>query len=114
MGRQPSEEVLVFASRPSLRWIVPVAVLALAFALAGLGNLVKASAADALPPRSAKQLLVDLQTARPQALSGTVVQRADLGLPELPNVRGGSGSSHLSSLVSGNHTLRGWYSRPDK
>ena len=46
----------------------------------------------ALPPRTAAQLLVDVQTARLDGLSGTVVQRADLGLPALPlaGLAGGS------------------------
>jgi outer membrane lipoprotein-sorting protein len=46
-------------------------------------------------------------------LSGTVVQNADLGLPSLPGV-GGSGSSDLTSLVSGSHTLRLWYAGPNR
>jgi outer membrane lipoprotein-sorting protein len=41
------------------------------------------------------------------------MQRADLGLPSLPGV-GGQGSSELTSLVSGRHTLRVWYAGPDQ
>jgi outer membrane lipoprotein-sorting protein len=66
-----------------------------------------------LPPRTAAQLLVDLQTAQLDGLSGTVVERADLGLPALPSLLGEQ-SSELTSLVSGKHTLRVWYSGPDK
>jgi outer membrane lipoprotein-sorting protein len=66
-----------------------------------------------LPPRTAAQLLVDLQTAQLDGLSGTVVERADLGLPALPSLLGDQ-SSELTSLVSGKHTLRVWYSGPDK
>jgi outer membrane lipoprotein-sorting protein len=40
------------------------------------------------------------------------VQRSDLGLPALPGA--GRGSADLTSLVSGTHTLRVWYSGPDK
>ena len=40
------------------------------------------------------------------------MQNADLGLPSLPGV-GGSGSSDLTSLVSGSHTLRLWYAGPE-
>ena len=36
-----------------------------------------------LAPRTAHDLLVDLQKARPTPLSGTVVQTMDLGLPDL-------------------------------
>jgi outer membrane lipoprotein-sorting protein len=102
----------VLTSRPGLRWLVPAGA-----ALAVLGGGVAIGAITAatdpsLPTRSAAQLLTDLQTARLDGLSGTVVARADLGLPPLP--MGGTGSSELSSLVSGTHTLRVWYSGPDQ
>jgi outer membrane lipoprotein-sorting protein len=102
----------VFTSRPALRWIVPVAAIALV--AGGAGTMLQADAAGALPPRSAKQLLVDLQTARPGSFSGTVVQQANLGLPELPGLQGGDDSSDLASLVSGNHTLKVWYDGPQR
>lgn len=104
----------VLDSRPGLRWLVPAAAAA---AVIGGGVAVGALAAAAdpsLPPRSAAELLVDLSTARLDGLSGTVVQRADLGLPALPNLGGGQGSSELGSLVAGTHTLRVWYSGPSK
>ena len=49
---------------------------------------------------------------RSTGLSGTIVQNADLGLPSLPGV-GGSGSSDMTSLVAGSHTLRLWYAGPN-
>ena len=100
----------VLASRPGLRWLVPVSA---AVAVLGGGLAVGAitAAADrSLPSRSAADLLVDLQTARVDGLSGTVVARADLGLPAIP-VPGG-GSSELSALLTGTHTLRVWYAAP--
>jgi outer membrane lipoprotein-sorting protein len=98
---------------PALRWTVPaVAAAAVIGGGAAVGTLT-ASADPDLPPRNAAQLLVDLQTARLDGLSGTVVQRADLGLPNLP-VQGGGDSSDLSSLISGKHTLRVWYAGPDQ
>src|SRR5439155_3025549 len=99
----------IFMTRPAARWLVPSVVAAAAIGGGALINTVTASAAPTLPPRSAAQLLVDLQTARLDGMSGTVVERADLGLPSLPGI-GGSGSSDLSSLVSDSHTLRVWYS----
>lgn len=103
----------MLTSRPALRWTVPIAVLALAL-LASTGvPLLRADAAGALPPRTAEQLLVDLQTAEPEPLSGTAVYRADLGLPALP-IDAGEGSSDLSSLVSGTHTLKVWYDGPQR
>jgi hypothetical protein len=102
----------IFTTRPTARWLVPVAVAAVALGGGALVNTLSAVAAPSLPPRTAAQLLVDLQTARLDGLSGTVVQRADLGLPALPAIAG-QGSSDLTSLVSGSHTLRVWYSGSD-
>lgn len=100
------------ANRPAwLRWLVPaVAVIATTAGAAALKTA--ASAEPRLPARNAAQLLVDLQTARVDGLSGMVTERADLGLPALPGL-GGQGASDLSSLISGTHTLRVWYSGPN-
>ncbi|MGZ4493718.1 MAG: LolA family protein [Nocardioides sp.] len=101
----------VFARRPHLRWLVPLlAVLLLTAGGSALGAIT-AAARGGLPHRSAAQLLVDVQKARLDGLSGTIVQNADLGLPSLPGA-GGSGSSDMTSLVSGSHTLRLWYAGP--
>jgi outer membrane lipoprotein-sorting protein len=85
--------------------------------LAGAGPLVTsltATARGTLPARTAAQLLVDVQHARVDGLSGTIVQTADLGFPALPSVGGrGGGSASFSSLVSGSHTMRLWYAGPD-
>jgi outer membrane lipoprotein-sorting protein len=99
--------------RPALRWAVPALVAALTVGVIGGWRVLVADAAPSLPPRSAAQLLVDLQTARVDAFSGTVVQKADLGLPPLPAI-GGQGSADLQSLVSGTHTLRVWYAGPQR
>ncbi|MBA3338895.1 MAG: hypothetical protein H0T54_03960 [Geodermatophilaceae bacterium] len=99
----------LLSSRPALRWVVPLAIVAVALTANVAGRALSAGADPALPPRSAAQLLVDLQTSAVAGLSGTVVQRADLGLPELPVALGGQGSSDFSALVSGTHALRLWY-----
>ncbi len=103
----------VLTNRPGLRWLVPagaaVAVLGGGLAI----GAITAAADPSLPARSAAELLTDLQNAKVDGLSGTVVARADLGLPALP-IAGGAGSSDLTSLVSGTHTLRVWYSGPDQ
>ncbi|GCD92111.1 hypothetical protein [Nocardioides sp. LS1] len=102
-----------FARRPVLRWLAPlVAALLLASAGATIATI-SAGARDALSPRSAAQLLVDVQKARVAGLSGTIVQTSNLGLPALPNV-GGRSSADFTSLVSGSHTLRVWYAGPSK
>jgi len=97
--------------RPALRWLVPAAV---AVVLVGGGSAIGAISAAArggLPHRTAAQLLVDVQNARLDGLSGTIAQSSDLGLPALPGM--GSGSSDMTSLVSGSHTLRLWYAGPE-
>jgi outer membrane lipoprotein-sorting protein len=107
----------VFADHPRARWAVPTGALA-CIAVGGLIANQAASASPDLAPRTAAQLLVDVQKARLSGLSGTVVQTSNLGLPELPGISSGSGmgggSSSLSSMVSGTHTWRVWYAGQDK
>lgn len=101
----------IFLDHPRARWAVPGAVLA-CIAAGGLVTNQVASADPSLPPRTAAQLLVDVQKARLSGLSGTVVQTSNLGLPDLPGMGGsgpGGGSSSLTSMVSGTHTWRVWY-----
>ncbi|GIG56356.1 membrane protein [Longispora fulva] len=92
-----------------LRWAVPVGIVTTVAAVVGFSQIAGATDAPDLPKRTASQLLVDLQNARLDALSGTVVQRADLGLPAIA-----ANGSDFTSLVSGNHTLKVWYAGPDK
>ncbi len=101
----------ILSKTPLLRWIVPVAAAVLLLGGGWAATRLTASAQERLPSRTAAQLLVDVQQARLDGLSGTIVQRADLGIPALP---GGTGSSDLTSLVSGSHTLRVWFSGPDR
>jgi len=106
----------IFERSPALRWAVPaVTAVALVGGGSAIGGL-NAIADSGLSARSAAQLLVDVQQARLDGLSGTVVQRADLGLPDLPiaGAEGGAGSSNLTSVVSGTHTMRVWFAGPDK
>ncbi len=101
----------IFQSRPLVRWLAPLALVA---AVGTTGVVaVTASADRKLPTRTAEELLVDLQQAKVDGLSGTVVQRAELGLPAIPGA-GGQDSTEFTSLVSGSHTLRVAYSSPDK
>lgn len=98
---------------PLLRWAVPL-LAALLLVVGGAGfSSISASADTKLPPRTARQLLVDVQQAKVDGLSGTVIEKADLGIPNLPGVGGASGSD-LRSLISGSHTMRVWYAAPDK
>ena len=96
----------------ALRWSAPaVAVAAIAVTASGV---LTANAKPPLPARTAAQLLVDLQNARVDGLSGTIVQNAKLGLPQLPQVGNGVGDTSLTSLLAGSHTLRLWSAGTDK
>lgn len=101
-----------FAEHPRTRWAVPAVAVVLIGATSFVVN--RAASADAgLPPRTAEQLLTDVQQANLESLSGTVVQTADLGLPQLPGLSAGGGSDlSLTSLASGSHTWRVWFAGP--
>jgi outer membrane lipoprotein-sorting protein len=101
----------LFTSRPALRWLAPLAFVLVVSCTALVAT--SATAEKKLPSRTAEELLVDLQQAKVDGLSGTVIQRANLGIPEIPGM-GGRDSAELTSLVSGTHTLRVRYSDPDK
>jgi outer membrane lipoprotein-sorting protein len=101
----------IFDSKPALRWLAP---LALVLAVSGTGLVAATASADgSLPPTTPEKLLADVQQAKVDGLSGTVVQQADLGIPAIPGTGGGD-DTQLTSLISGNHTLRVVYSAPDK
>ncbi len=98
----------LFTDHPRARWAAPAAAVAAVAAGTLITNLT-ASAGPSLPPRSAAQLLADVQRAQLAYVSGTVVQSADLGLPDLSALGGSQGSSSLQSVVTGTHTWRVWY-----
>jgi outer membrane lipoprotein-sorting protein len=97
-----------------LRWLVPAAAAAVVIGGGAAAGTIVASADPALPERSAAQLLVDLQNAKVDGLSGTIVQTADLGLPALPGITGGQGDADLTRLVAGSNTARVWYAGEEK
>jgi outer membrane lipoprotein-sorting protein len=101
----------IFESKSVLHLLAPVAFV---LVVGGTGLVAAtASAEDKLPPRTPQELLVDLQQAKTDGLSGTVIERADLGIPAIPGAEGRD-DPELTSLVSGTHTLRVRYSAPDK
>ncbi len=92
-----------------LRWALPVGIGATVAAVTLLPGAASAGDAPTLPARTAAQLLADLQSADVAALSGTVVETARLGLPEIPSVAGaGTGTGPLS-LATGSTTVKVWY-----
>jgi outer membrane lipoprotein-sorting protein len=98
----------LFTDHPRARWAAPAAAVA-AVAAGTLATNLTASADPSLPSRTAAQLLADVQRAQLAYVSGTVVQSADLGLPDLSALGGRQGSSSLQSVVTGTHTWRVWY-----
>jgi hypothetical protein len=95
-----------------LRWVVPLGAAGVVGLVAG--GALSAQAADKLEPRTAAQLLADLQTSHVNGFYGTVVQSAELGLPELPNIGGSSSTGSLADLLTGSHSARVWYAGPTK
>ena len=92
-----------------MRWAVPAgAVVVVGGVLAG-SMITVASAAPSLPARTAAQLLASLGGKTAPAMTGTIVETSSLGLPSLP---GTDNPTSLSSLLTGSHTIRIWYSDP--
>jgi outer membrane lipoprotein-sorting protein len=75
------------------------------------GTLISAAqAAPGLPARTPAQLLVQVADSTTPPLTGTVVETAAFGLPALPAA---ANPTSLSSLLTGSHTVRVWYSSPE-
>lgn len=103
----------VFRSKPVMRWLVPAAAAVAVIGSGAAAGTIVASADSSLPDRSAAQLLVDIQTAKVDGLSGTIVESADLGLPAVGNLKG-SGMADLTSLIAGSNTAKVWYAGEDR
>jgi outer membrane lipoprotein-sorting protein len=79
------------------------AVVVIGGAIAGSAISVAQAAPD-LPAKTPAQLLADVaSTQRIPALTGTVVESASLGLPQLPDL---GNSTSLASLITGSHTVK--------
>ncbi|HEY9483915.1 MAG TPA: hypothetical protein VIR00_13220 [Micromonosporaceae bacterium] len=98
--------------RPAARWLVPLSVVCAIALIAAMTAVIRAaSSGGPLPARSATTLVADLATTNAAGISGTVTERADLGLPAIPDV-GGDGSADWTQLLTGSHTLRVWSAGP--
>ena len=94
------------------RWAVPLGAVAIAGAVtAGVLISAAASASPELPVKTPAQLLAALaaRTGPPPPLTGTVVESAALGIPQLPQL--GNQNSAVS-LLAGSHTVKIWYRDP--
>jgi hypothetical protein len=100
---------LTFSRRA--RWVVPSCAVAVVALTATASAITVAQAAPALPARTPAELLAAVagQAAPPPALTGTVVETASLGIPQLP---GAADPTSIASLLSGSHTIKIWYADP--
>jgi outer membrane lipoprotein-sorting protein len=95
------------------RWVVPTGVVAVVAGVGIASAITVAQAAPALPQRTPAQLLAAVagDHAPVPPLTGTVVETAALGIPQLP---GGENPNSPTSLLAGSHTLKIWYDGPRK
>ena len=94
------------------RWAVPAGAVVIAGAVtAGVLIGAAASASPELPAKTPAQLLAALatRTGPPPPLTGTVVETASLGIPQLPEL---SNQNSAVSLLAGSHTVKVWYQDP--
>ena len=93
------------------RWVVPAGAVAVVAVVATVSAITVAQAAPALPDRTPAQLLAAVagDHTAPPPLTGTVVETASLGIPQLP---GNENPTSLTSLFAGSHTLKVWYGGP--
>ncbi len=93
------------------RWAVPAGVAVIVGGVLAGSLISVAQAAPTLPARTPAQLLAEVagQTSVPP-LTGTVVETASLGLPSLPDT---GGSTSITSLLTGSHTVMVWYASPE-
>ena len=93
------------------RWVIPAGVVTAVAAVGIASAITVAQAAPALPARTPAQLLAAVagdHSAIPP-LTGTVVETAALGIPQLP---GSQSPNSITSLLAGSHTLKIWYAGP--
>jgi outer membrane lipoprotein-sorting protein len=100
-------------NRTWLRWL-PAAAVPAVIAAGALAGSLPARAGDPLPPKTPEQVLQLIAQHREPALSGTLEQSSELGLPELPKTGPGTDSSNAwLELLTGPHTARVYLDGPD-
>lgn len=102
-------------ARARQRWL-PALLIPLALAVAVLFGSVQAGATVSLPPKTADEVLAMIARTEVRALSGTVEQASELGLPEVPAVGPGiaPGTASALELLTGSHTARVYVDGPFK
>jgi len=86
------------------RWAVPAVAVAVIGGAIAASAISVAQAAPDLPAKTPAQLLAGIaSTQKIPPLTGTVVETANLGLPQLPDA---GNSTSLASLITGSHTIK--------
>jgi outer membrane lipoprotein-sorting protein len=89
------------------RWAVPGTVVAVTAAVVAALQIPAAQASPNLPNRTPAQLLASVSTdAKVPPMTGTVVETASLGLPQLPQT---GNPTSVTSLLTGSHTMKVYY-----
>jgi outer membrane lipoprotein-sorting protein len=89
------------------RWGVPGAAIAVTAGAIAIMQIPAAQATPDLPATTPAQLLASISSdAKVPPLTGTVVETASLGLPQLPQM---ANSSNTLSLLTGSHTVKVYY-----
>ena len=90
------------------RWAVPGGAVAVTAAVVAGLQIPAAQASPDLPAKTPAQLLASLSSDQQvPPMTGTVVETADFGLPQLPQAA--NNPSSLTSLLTGNHTVKVYY-----
>jgi outer membrane lipoprotein-sorting protein len=89
------------------RWAVPGTAVAVAAVTVAALQIPAAQASPNLPNRTPAQLLASISTdAKVPPMTGTVVETASLGLPQLPQT---GNTASMASLLTGSHTMKVYY-----
>ncbi|HEY6794938.1 MAG TPA: hypothetical protein VI248_09670 [Kineosporiaceae bacterium] len=104
--------------RSMARWLVPLSVTA-TLATGVAVSSAQAGGTPDLPPSTPEKVLASVAGSAVTALSGTVVTRADLGLPSLGDLAPSTSSADdptglVTRFLSGRNTLRLWLDGPTK
>ena len=100
-------------ARTRQRWL-PALLIPFALAIAVLFGSVQAGATVSLPPKTAEEILAMIARTGGRAVSGTVEETAELGLPEVPTSGPGIAPGAVSALefLTGSHTARVYVDGP--
>jgi outer membrane lipoprotein-sorting protein len=89
------------------RWAVPGAGVAITAAAVAALQIPAAQASPDLPSRTPAQLLASISSdTKVPPMTGTVVETASLGLPQLPQA---GNPTSMTSLLTGSHTMKVYY-----